>query len=124
MAHKVDGVRPRLAAQSLSAPATKVPIVDIQWAVAHAFDLPMGDLRNRWRRGKIVRARHIAMFLARELSGRSLSAIGRMFGNRDHTSVMYACWRVRTVYLSNPGWAALIDRIRGELANAMEAPMA
>jgi chromosomal replication initiator protein len=47
--------------------------------------------RQRW----IARKRHVAMYLARELTPHSTIQIGEMFGRRDHTTVMYACKQVK-----------------------------
>jgi chromosomal replication initiator protein len=42
----------------------------------------------------VARPRQIAMYLAKQLTSRSLPEIGRKFGNRDHTTVMHACNKV------------------------------
>jgi chromosomal replication initiator protein len=53
------------------------------------------DLKSARRDKHVVRARHVAMFLCRELTTHSLPAIGRSFGMRDHTTVMHALRRVQ-----------------------------
>ena len=54
------------------------------------FALTEDDLRGSSRSQTIARARQIAMYLCRELTNLSLPKIGALFGNRDHTTVMYA----------------------------------
>jgi len=50
----------------------------------------MEDLCGSNRNRALVNARQIAMYLCRELTNLSLPKIGQLFGNRDHTTVMYA----------------------------------
>lgn len=57
---------------------------------AKYFDLTEDDLYGSSRSQTIARARQIAMYLCRELTSLSLPKIGALFGNRDHTTVMYA----------------------------------
>ncbi|HBB54863.1 MAG TPA: hypothetical protein DCZ49_01600 [Hyphomonadaceae bacterium] len=58
--------------------------------VAKQFDLPHADLIGPRRTKNLVQARHVAIWLARTLSGRSFPMIGSKFGGRDHTTVMHA----------------------------------
>ena len=78
----------------LEPPARKIPIAEIQAAVAHRFRLRPAELTSHRRAREIVRPRQIAMYLARELTPRSLPEIGRVFGRRDHTTVLHA---IRTI---------------------------
>ena len=57
---------------------------------ASYFDITIEDLCGGSRTQQLVNARQIAMYLCRELTGLSLPKIGAQFGNRDHTTVMYA----------------------------------
>lgn len=63
--------------------------------VAHYFRLKVADLTGPSRRQAPVRARGIAMYLVRELTGASFQAIGRQFDRRDHTTVLHACRRTK-----------------------------
>ena len=62
----------------------------IQEAVAERFRLKVSDLKARSNAKSVTVPRQIAMYLCRELTGLSLPKIGAQFGNRDHTTVMYA----------------------------------
>jgi chromosomal replication initiator protein len=64
--------------------------VDIISATADYFKLTVDDLYGSSRSQAIATARQIAMYLCRELTNLSLPKIGQLFGNRDHTTVMYA----------------------------------
>ena len=64
--------------------------VDIITATADYFKLTVDDLYGSSRSQAIATARQIAMYLCRELTNLSLPKIGQLFGNRDHTTVMYA----------------------------------
>jgi chromosomal replication initiator protein len=65
-------------------------LIEIQDAVAADFGLEREALLARDRRPAVALARQIAMFLARELTDKSLPAIGRSFGGRDHATVLHA----------------------------------
>ena len=54
------------------------------------FGLPIEDITGPSRGRQLVMARQIGMYLCRELTDLSLPKIGAQFGNRDHTTVMYA----------------------------------
>jgi chromosomal replication initiator protein len=64
--------------------------VDIINHTAAYFKFTVDDLYGSSRSQAVATARQIAMYLCRELTNMSLPQIGRMFGNRDHTTVMYA----------------------------------
>ncbi|WP_105034751.1 chromosomal replication initiator protein DnaA [Cryobacterium aureum] len=64
--------------------------VDIITNTANYFKLSVDDLYGSSRSQAIATARQIAMYLCRELTNLSLPKIGQLFGNRDHTTVMYA----------------------------------
>lgn len=68
-----------------------VTLNGIQEAVAEYFKISMADLSSRKRHRLITRPRQIAMYLSKELTQHSLPEIGKAFGGRDHTTVMYSC---------------------------------
>jgi chromosomal replication initiator protein len=71
-------------------------ITEIQTAVSAHFGLSPSELLSTTRSARIAWPRQVAMYLARELTGESLPAIGRHFGGRDHTTVLHACRRAST----------------------------
>lgn len=68
--------------------------VEIMNTVAKYYGLTVDDLSSSSRFQAIVRARQVAMYLCREQTNLSLPKIGQLFGNRDHTTVMYACNKI------------------------------
>ena len=85
--------------------------------VAHYFRLKIADLTGPSRRQAPVRARGIAMYLARELTGASFQTIGRQFDRRDHTTVLHACRRTEELIQTEPeikqAVEELIERFHG-----------
>jgi chromosomal replication initiator protein len=69
-------------------------IPEVQAIVAEHFTLTVGELTSASRAAHVSWPRQIAIHLARDLTGASLPAIGRAFGDRNHTTVMHACKRV------------------------------
>jgi chromosomal replication initiator protein len=61
---------------------------------ARFYDLSSKDLTGRRRTIEVALARHVAMYLVRELTDASLSQIGDAFGGRDHTTVLHGCGRI------------------------------
>jgi chromosomal replication initiator protein len=72
----------------------RITIDEIQKAVSQHFDLKPVDLLSARRAVAIARPRQIAMYLAKQLTTRSLPEIGRKFGNRDHSTVIHAVKRI------------------------------
>ncbi len=67
-----------------------ITIEAVQGEVARQFGVHVSDLRGSRRTADIAYARHIAMYLCRELTEASLPQIGERFGGRDHSTVIYA----------------------------------
>jgi chromosomal replication initiator protein len=76
------------------ASATTTPS-EIMSTVANFYGISQEDLSGSSRIQAIAQARQIAMYLCREQTSLSLPKIGQLFGGRDHTTVMYACRKVR-----------------------------
>lgn len=67
-----------------------ISLATITNSVARYFRLKSSDLRSSSRKQNFVRARSLAMFLARQLTSTSMHQIGEYFGGRDHTTVLHA----------------------------------
>ena len=67
----------------------------IQKLVAEHFDVPVEKLQGKTRKRSIVIARQLSMYLAKNLTDKSLKAIGENFGGRDHSTVIYSCKTVQ-----------------------------
>ena len=78
-----------------------VTIAIVQGAACAHFGISEAALLGRSRLSRVAWARHVAMYLARELTHHSLPHIAREFGGRDHTTVMHACKRVTDAIVHN-----------------------
>ena len=76
--------------------AVPVTVENIQQVVSEYYNLKVSDMYSKSRKGPVVYARQIAMYLAKELTQKSLPEIASFFGKKDHTTVMYACKKVMT----------------------------
>jgi chromosomal replication initiator protein len=72
----------------------KVTIEEIQRRCAEHFNIKQADMQSPRRARQVARPRQVAMYLAKQLTTRSLPEIGRKFGGRDHTTVMHAVKKV------------------------------
>jgi chromosomal replication initiator protein len=91
-AELTDEVLTGLYPQPLTRPGVRT-IPDIQAAACSHFGITVEELLSPRRSPRIAWPRQLAMYLAREITGESLPAIGRQFGGRDHTTVLHACRR-------------------------------
>ncbi|HFR3347712.1 TPA: chromosomal replication initiator protein DnaA, partial [Streptococcus suis] len=78
-----------------------IPIEKIQTEVGNFYGVSLKELKGSKRVQHIVHARQVAMFLAREMTDNSLPKIGKEFGNRDHTTVMHAYNKIKTLLLDD-----------------------
>jgi chromosomal replication initiator protein len=95
----------------------RVTVDDIQKAAAEHFGLKQADLISERRNRAIARPRQAAMWLAKQLTTRSLPDIGRRFGGRDHTTVLHAVRRIDELRAGDAQLArdleALTRKLRG-----------
>jgi chromosomal replication initiator protein len=87
----------------------------VQAAVCEHFGLAEDDLLSSSRSPRVAWPRQLAMYLARELTGRSLPAIGRDFGGRDHTTVLHACRRTAARLQDDRAAREAVDNVRRAL---------
>jgi chromosomal replication initiator protein len=78
----------------LKAHDRRVSVDEIQKRVAEYYAIRVSDMASARRARQVARPRQVAMYLAKQLTSRSLPEIGKKFGNRDHTTVMHAISRV------------------------------
>jgi chromosomal replication initiator protein len=74
----------------LSIQNRQISVENIQKTVADYYKIKVADMYSKKRPASIARPRQIAMFLAKELTQKSLPEIGELFGGRDHTTVLHA----------------------------------
>ncbi|HUZ13332.1 MAG TPA: chromosomal replication initiator protein DnaA [Caulobacteraceae bacterium] len=95
----------------------RVTVDDIQKATSEHFGLKQSDLLSERRTRSVARPRQAAMWLAKQLTTRSLPDIGRRFGGRDHTTVLHAVRRIEALRAEDPQLArdleVLTRKLRG-----------
>jgi len=90
----------------------RVTIEEIQKKTAEFYKLDLRELHSARRARRVARPRQVAMFLARELTSRSLPDIGRRFGGRDHTTVLHACRRIEALCKTDPVFQQEVEFLR------------
>ncbi len=90
----------------------RVTIEEIQKRVAAHFNIRMSDMHSARRARSVARPRQVAMYLAKQLTSRSLPEIGRKFGGRDHTTVMHAVRKVDELRDHDSGFAEDVELLR------------
>lgn len=93
----------------------RITIDEIQRKVAEHYNLRMTDMHSARRARNVARPRQVAMYLAKQLTARSLPEIGRKFGGRDHTTVMHAVRKVEELMDEDASIAQDVDIIRRAL---------
>ena len=83
--------------------------------VAARYHLKRRDLEGASRKKEISQARHIAIYLTRELTNQSFPAIGKHFGNRDHTTIMHSYMKIKSLIEEMPLLHAEIREIEESL---------
>lgn len=96
----------------LKAHDRRVTIEEIQRKVAEHWNIRLTDMSSARRARAVARPRQVAMYLAKQLTSRSLPEIGRKFGNRDHTTVMHAVSRVAELMDSDSAFAEDVELLR------------
>lgn len=93
----------------------RITIDEIQRKVAEHYNLRMTDMHSARRARNVARPRQVAMYLAKQLTARSLPEIGRKFGGRDHTTVMHAVRKVEELMEEDAQIAQDVDVVRRAL---------
>jgi chromosomal replication initiator protein len=93
----------------LSVTERKVTVDMIQKTVAEHYALKQADLVSERRARAVARPRQVAMWLAKQITTRSLPDIGRRFGGRDHTTVLHAVRRIEQLKAEDPAIARDVD---------------
>ena len=101
------------AVGDLQRSADKIITIDyIQYAVANYFNLDQNDFKIQRKTSDIAFPRQIAMYLSKQLTGLSLKDIGKEFGGKDHSTVIYAIKKVEEEMKLNPNTKTIVDNIK------------
>lgn len=93
----------------------KLTVEKIMRRVSLDTGISVPIIKGPGRNSKEVRARQIAMYLAREMIGASFPEIGRRMGDRDHTTAMHGHRRIGRLIQTDPDVAEVVSRIRASL---------
>jgi chromosomal replication initiator protein len=96
----------------LRASDRRITIEEIQKKVAEHFTIKLAEMSSARRSRQVARPRQIAMYLAKQLTSRSLPEIGRKFGGRDHTTVMHAVKKVEELKECDHNFAEDVELLR------------
>jgi chromosomal replication initiator protein len=99
-----EGQRPRLT------------ILHIKEEIASCYNIKRHEIESSSRKKEITQARHIAIYLAREMTDHSFPSIGREFGNRDHSTIMHSYMKVKAMLEETPLLYSEISEIQENLA--------
>jgi chromosomal replication initiator protein len=86
----------------LSIQNRQVGVENIQKTVADFYKIKVADMYSKKRPASIARPRQIAMYLAKDMTKKSLPEIGELFGGRDHTTVLHAVRKIAAERSTNP----------------------
>ena len=93
-----------------------ITIEQIQHRVSEFFGIKVSDLKAKTRTKAVAFPRQVAMYLARQLTHASLSDVGRAFGGKDHTTVLYAVEKIHTALQEDLKLRKTIDMLTQGLA--------
>ncbi len=93
----------------------RITIDEIQRKVSDHYNIRMTDMHSARRARNVARPRQVAMYLAKQLTARSLPEIGRKFGGRDHTTVMHAVRKIEELMTDDAQIAQDVEVIRRAL---------
>jgi chromosomal replication initiator protein len=96
----------------LKASDRRISIEEIQKKVAEHFNMKLAEMSSARRSRQVARPRQVAMYLAKQLTSRSLPEIGRKFGGRDHTTVMHAVKKVEELKGTDQNFAEDVELLR------------
>ncbi len=108
----VDAVIPKTARSHASN-----PVEEIQSRVSAAFGISRAELVGSTRAATPLRARQVAIYLTRELTDLSLPQIGRLYGGRDHSTVLNSIRRIEARCGEDARLATRVEQLRSAIHN-------
>jgi len=103
----IDAVVPKVSRSSAAN-----PVEEIQQRVSAAFGISRAELVGSTRAATPLRARQVAIYLTRELTDLSLPQIGRLYGGRDHSTVLNSIRRIEARFSEDRGLAERVEKLR------------
>ncbi|HEX3323814.1 MAG TPA: chromosomal replication initiator protein DnaA [Solirubrobacterales bacterium] len=106
-AELIDAVIPKVSRSSET-----TPVEQIQQRVSSAFGVSRAELVGSTRSATPLRARQVAIYLTREMTDLSLPQIGRLYGGRDHSTVLNSIRRIEARFGEDRALAARVEELR------------
>ena len=100
----------------------ELTIASIQKHVANHFDVPFDILISRSRKQDVTQARHVAIYLIKQLTKFPLKVIGFKFGNRDHSTIVHAINTVEKKQSLDNSFKLSIEKLLQEISNRHNRP--
>ena len=107
----------KILADILAVNSKPLSIEDIKKVVAEKWAVSVSDIDSERKQKEIVIPRQVAMYIAKNLTSKSLPEIGKSFGGRDHATVIYAVRKVRELMTINPKMELLINEVERECSS-------
>ena len=92
-------------------------------ATAQAFGITDKEIRGPYRHRRLIWPRHIAIHIIRDVLGKPYEEIGKLFGGRDHSTIIYAIWNVEQRIAKDRDLRAEYDRVLADIEGLIEPPM-
>jgi chromosomal replication initiator protein len=102
-------------------PQARVTVEAIQSAVCDYFEVTPQQLLGRNRSKKFSQPRHLALYLCREMTDLSFPDIAQKFGGKDHTSVIYACRKIKKLVDDDPSMASIVNYLSKQIQKGEES---
>ena len=94
-----------------------IEINEVQKTVSKYYGITVSDLVSNSRKQHLVKARQMAIYLCHELTSLSLAKIGQNFGNRDHSTVLYSCEKLKAQIETNEEIKNDMENIKIKITN-------
>jgi len=106
-----------MLADAVRANARRITVDEIQKVCAAHYKIDPAEMRSKRRARAVARPRQVAMYLAKKMTPRSLPEIGRIFGGRDHSTVIHAVRTIEELRQTNADMDADIRALLRQLEN-------
>ena len=94
-----------------------VTVEKIITEVGKVYSVSAEDMRSQKRSSQISTARQVAIYVVSRITGLSYSSIGQEFGNRDHSTIVYAINKVKSILEKDPSFKGMVEDMIKNLGN-------
>ena len=101
----------------LSIQNRQISVENIQKTVADFYKIKVADMYSKKRPASIARPRQIAMYIAKEMTQKSLPEIGELFGGRDHTTVLHAVRKIDGLAAKDASLSEVLELLKRILSD-------